>query len=461
MRNTWQVILLLIIATSLHAQTEKKHYPEISIYPEPGMPCPDFVINNLEYYPEKQVKVSDFRGKWLVLDFYDKNCGSCIAQFPRYNANQIQFADKVQFLLIGREDKENKIRSIYAKYRKQKNLLLPCAFDSAVFKKLDINSSPYAIIINPEGVVKYITTVFDTEELSDIIEGKKIVLRKAYREHETRSETYNYDRSIPFLIGGNGGNDTSYLFRSLLSKFDPLKQHSSCPASINYPQAWVDKYHIYRFEVLGVNINSLYRYAYLGKIGGASFRDSLYGKLWPANVLEIGDTSIFKITKRNVLVTGENFYCYSLSLPPAKYNRENLMSAMQRDLKNYFGFNAGFEIRKMPYWKLVATETAKLSLKTKGGVPFSTPYNHDYHDSVVIRNLPISFLITRVLPVNTSTMPFIDETGIYFNIDITLNYWGTPGLDVLREALRAKGLDLIRGEKEMKVLVIKEEALNE
>jgi hypothetical protein len=58
---------------------------EAKCYPEVGKPCPDFTLHNIEYYSKKEASVKDFRGKWLILDFWNKGCGACIASFPKIN----------------------------------------------------------------------------------------------------------------------------------------------------------------------------------------------------------------------------------------------------------------------------------------------------------------------------------------------------------------------------------------
>jgi hypothetical protein len=51
--------------------------------------------------------------------------------------------------------------------------------------------------------------------------------------------------------------------------------------------------------------------------------------------------------------------------------------------------------------------------------------------------------------------PFVDETGIIGNIDISMNYLMSD-FDEANKALNYNGLYLVRGLKEMKVLVIRD-----
>ena len=115
------------------------------VYPEVGKPCPDFMLRNITCYPKQQATLKDFFGKWLVLDFWNKGCGACVASFPKTSALQKEFNEKVQFMLVGIEDKENKIQPMYAKYREKENLIMPCAFDSLLANRFDVFSAPFIV----------------------------------------------------------------------------------------------------------------------------------------------------------------------------------------------------------------------------------------------------------------------------------------------------------------------------
>ena len=52
-------------------------------------------------------------------------------------------------------------------------------------------------------------------------------------------------------------------------------------------------------------------------------------------------------------------------------------------------------------------------------------------------------------------MPYFDETGIPWNIDIKFDVLLTDREAVLRE-LRKNGLDLVEGQRRMKVMVIRD-----
>jgi hypothetical protein len=122
--------------------------------------------------------------------------------------------------------------------------------------------------------------------------------------------------------------------------------------------------------------------------------------------------------------------------------------AMQRDLQTFFGYEAKVETRMCPYWKLIATDQAKIKLKTKGGPPF---FKGIVKASFTARNWDFGNLIRSIRDFNDGI--FFDETGITGNVDISMDCIMTD-LNDIRKSLQTNGLDLVPAEKPMKVLVI-------
>jgi hypothetical protein len=248
-----------------------------------------------------------------------------------------------------------------------------------------------------------------------------------------------YDYRLPLLVNGNGGNETDFMYRSLLLKTD--KSGGGYPGEIR-----LDDFG--KFEVLNTDLNCLYMYAYTGKYPYWGPSDSLYGKFWPKVIFNISDTDKLKYTNE----IRPDLYSYSLIVPKEKGKSSYLMSVMQSDLEKYFGYKVSIETRKMPYWKLIVSNREKIKFNVKGGPSYITPGRTVTGFSV--SNYPMKDFMF-LLPDGSGGMPLYDETGITDNIDITMDCIMTE-MDQVKKGLHANGLDLIQGEKEMKVLVISE-----
>ncbi|PSL48210.1 uncharacterized protein (TIGR03435 family) [Chitinophaga niastensis] len=406
-------------------------------YPEIGRKCPDFTFKDVGNYSKKQVSLNDFKGKWIILDLWDKTCGGCIKSFPHVNALQKEFGDQIQYILVGKEDPENEIRKVYTKFQKGLNLQLAYTFDSTMFNRFDVGRVPYVLVIDPKGIVRGITIKLEASDIATFLAGRQPILINAYRNNE---ELPSYDSQSPFLVHGNGGNDTSFLYRSLLAIWHPTDPSS--------PLSELDYLENGRIQPVGEDLISLYMLAYVGRTA-IRFNDSLYGKFFDDPILEVSDSSMFQSPDHQT----EKLYSYSLSVPISKASRNYLMEVMQRDLKNYFGFDANIETRMMPYWKLVATKEAKLKLKTKGQ---SLWPEGRVDTGFVAKNFPMRTFLHQLSGLD---LPVIDETGIEGNIDISMNCILTD-FNEIRKGLRANGMDLIKGTKKMNVLVIRDPKVN-
>ena len=403
-------------------------------YPEIGKQCPTFLLHNIEYYPKKQASLSDFRGKWLVLDFWNKSCGACVASFPGTSRLQQQFGDKVQFMLVGIEDPQGEIRAMYEKFRKKENLLLPCAFDSSIANRFDIYTAPFIIVIDPEGTVQALTYALNNYDIEGFLSGHPPHLQRVFRMHQDEvSSVIPYDRKRPFLVKGNGGIDTDFIFRSVLSRFDPTVNAQFLPEGVDSESISTG-----RFEALGAPLYRLYNYAYYGAANpGERFQ------IKP--ILKTKDSALFKYSSAD----GRNMFSYSLSIPAAQSGREKLQAIMRKDLENYFGLAVKRVVVKAPAWKLVATSGAEKLLRTKGG---ARSYGGLFKINLIVKNFPFRDVIKNLQVF--SGIAFKDATGIDYNVDMSIDLLFNGDAVAMKKALTAYGLDLQEEWKDLQVLQI-------
>lgn len=416
-------------------------------YPAVGMPMPDdFVLRNISYFNKTEARISDFRGKWLVLDFWTLHCGTCIASFPRINEEARIFEGKVQFMLVGAPlsyDPRGSIEKTYDAIRRRNGLGLPCAFDSLLFKRYDLFNVPYIIVINPDGIVHAITTYIDSASLAGLLRGESPSLRRAFRAHEAKGYI-EFDNSKPFLVNGNGGADSDFAYRSLIKKCGlELKK--------DYREKVEDSTEL--FQAIRIGVEDLFKFAYIGQLRWAmlSPEDSaLTAEIWPHPLLKIKDLAVFKSDPE----LGVNTYCYSLKVPRSKATRRYLMKVMQDDLEHYFGYKGEFVEMEMPCLKLVVKDVNKLHIWTVGDT--STSHVIEYPLKQYWANMSIRVLMQQLGEISESEdLPLIDDTGLRSGLNLLIDcYWEDPK-DVKR-ALNYNGLDLIHSTKKMKVLVIKE-----
>lgn len=460
MIKRYMYVLLLITAcnsiTSQNRQTTSNQDDLASIneeqvsYPEIGKPMPDFTLTNIQYYEKKEASLKDFKGKWLVLDFWNRYCVNCIKGFPKINRLRKQFDGKVEFILVGRNDgklysgSEKIYQRILAKY----DLDLPLVYDATLFNKFGVTSVPHIIWIDDKGIVRAITagTDLNTENLNAFLAGESPYVFHKLNKKEENLKKNSYDFSRPLLIDKNGGKAHDFLYRSLLTgKNNTI--YGSIYSSFFYPHMGNKP----GFSAINTPLKALYQIAYGDTIRSNPDiidQPNNYGKWWHTPLLEVKDSSDFKINPK----TGKGIYCYELIVPQSKKaNTHYRQQIMQRDLKSYFGYKVTVEIRKMPYWKVKTTDKAQKALKTNGENPFVA----GNPTKIELVNQPMKQLIRLLWGLHQLGSPFIDETGIEGNIDISLEGMLTD-FSTLKKVLKENGIELEKGLKKMKVIVIQD-----
>ncbi len=439
--------LLLFFGFTIYLAQTKGQGSDTLSYPEVGKPMPDILIRNITYYPKKQAGIRDFRGKWLLLDFWDINCGACMRSFPRMNRIQLAFGRQLQVMMVGVQDPENKIQPLFAKFREKQQLRFPCAFDSALAQRLDLGLMPHTIVIDEKGIVRSIVVGIDTGQVREFLEGGNPRLEQTYRRMKDYTTVVDtilhapFNQRKPFLVNGNGGNDSTFLYRSLLSIWQPGNPYFD-------PEGFKNAVKTGQFQALGIPLFRLYNYAYFGASYWGAGDSLLYGKCYDRPVLQIKDSTVFGYSR---------FYCYSLIRPALGNTKKIMQAAMQRDFMNFLGFHASVEVRKFPYWKIIAQPGAIEKLHSKGGK--TSCHELYFKMGWTIRNCPINYLVDEIRGNDPGRDPqtevYLDETGITDNVDITLDCIMSDLSDI-KKALQANGLDLVKGEKEMAVIVIRD-----
>ena len=125
------------------------------VYPYPkaelGKPCVDsdlFDING------KKHRLADFRGKYVLLDFWANYCGACIAAFPHIGKLQEQYADKLTVISISIDKMDTWKKSKYQKEITWHSLNDGGGNWGGIAGSYNIMALPTYILIAPDGTYR-------------------------------------------------------------------------------------------------------------------------------------------------------------------------------------------------------------------------------------------------------------------------------------------------------------------
>ena len=451
MERTKGVVLsvLLLMWVSSNAQNSKDRK-----YLMVGDTIPDHAFTELVNFPKKSVKISDFRGKWLVLDFWAFGCSKCIQSYPKMDSLSLKYRDKgVQILMVAALNTDiNNLgrwsaatRTTYATVNRRYNLKGTTAFDDSLYFKYDIGSVPHIMVVDPNGILIAKTTDINVMQIDQLLSGKAPYFEPNYSKSEPREFT-NYKPELPMLTQGldaNGGSDTSYIYRSLLTIASD-KMPFNNGAKLQIPYVLKEEIKKGRLEIFRYSFLQLYRLAYFGRWDWSFNIDSAFysqNVLYP--IIEFQD---------NRKIDWSAVYSYSLTLPPDS-KLGYIQKCLQQDLERSFGLNARLERRKVPVYYFRIQDRTKLQaiLKDDGGERFnSVPENGIWR----LKNYPLRRLLNAVVVNDKSHIPFIDMTGISSKVTVDFQSDLINGSDNFR-ALEQIGISVEKGEKEMNVVILR------
>lgn len=409
-----RILTVALLVASVPTYAQKKELITGKPFPYSGT----FLVNN-----ENQNKTIDsYKGKYLLLDLFGSSCIQCFQNMPILDSINKMHKDNLSILLIGLKD--NKLEVLYEKFRKRFNLQLDMAIDSAIFKKVKYAFLPTYVWIGPDGLVRAVSgpdkvTVSNIERF---ITGQPL-------SFDTLPVIQTFSPKKDYLSGGNGGPDSNYLIRSILGKWNPTLPYIS-PEGLRFAKDTK------KFTALGKTMAGLYRYAYFNSHFWR-YGDRLNGKAWLEPVLPDEDTPS----------QDEERYCYSASYKTEQ--EPDLVRLLKNALEQYFGYTGSIVQQRMPYYSVSVLPARREQLKTKG----EKQIRRRTHALMDYRNVSLDQVIERIAYYNTSKIPFLNESDILFNVDVTFEAILTEESDFFA-ALQQIGIVIEKKYRLMDVLVL-------
>lgn len=111
---------------------------------------PDFVVYDID---GKEVKLSDFKGKPVVVNFWASWCGPCKSEMPDFDEKAKELEGKVQFLMINVTDGSQETVESASQFIKGEGYTFPVFYDTAMnaSSTYGATSLPMTFFIDAEG----------------------------------------------------------------------------------------------------------------------------------------------------------------------------------------------------------------------------------------------------------------------------------------------------------------------
>lgn len=391
----------------------------------------DLTINNVHNYPSSIIRLSDLKGKLVILDFMSTGCISCMEALLRFDSLYKKYKKQLMFIIISYEPSKN-IQRFLIKSPIGKQLKLPIVSDDSILASL----FPHVYISHEVWIkdrkVKAITgaeyvTSSNVEQILNDVKVRWPVKRDItdfdYRKHivhlnEEAIPLSSYPSTVFYSAFTNNMQNISHRF----IKEEDSAMQSTCISLINLP------------------VIDLYRYSY----------DQLSLPL--SNILlTVRDTSryIYDSNKEYLADwTIKNTYCYQIKFP-SDLSQKLVKQKMVSDLDFYLGLNCG--------WKTVAVPCLILIKKQESGNNVSLSGFYNFHTSLQehSRTITASYIVYQ-LNQNLLGIPTLDESGLSENTILDTCILNFSNLDVLNQQINKYGLKLIIATRFRKMLVIKE-----
>jgi peroxiredoxin len=131
-----------------------------------GSPVPDFTLTTLE---GKTIRLSDFKGKTVFMNFFTLSCPTCMKELPAIQSEiwpKFKNNEDIVILIVGREESTAALNAY--KEKKQFTFPMACDPDRKAYSLFANKYVPRNIVINKEGVLVLSEMGYTEEKSKDL-----------------------------------------------------------------------------------------------------------------------------------------------------------------------------------------------------------------------------------------------------------------------------------------------------
>lgn len=375
-----------------------------------GQQVPDVTLTNLHNYkdasgkPAKTAKLSDFKGKLLILDFWATWCSPCVAMIPKVESLQKQFENRLKFLSVSYQAEDIVIpflEKIQAEHKEP--FSIPQIVESKILHRYFPHIYlPHYVWINGEGIVVAITDhlAVNANDIETVLSSGKInVITKADLK-------LSYQESLSFLEQNHKYYHHSLKSNTTLTGYIPglgggYKIHS------------LDSLKTYRIVAQNQSLAGLFQLAY------RDYNIHNFNRI----IIKVNDSSKLTPTSKDKDINDwmkTKSYCFEMRVSnKLASNQKALYTLMRQQLASLFSeYKTSIVYKNVDSYALI--RTSKLDkLKSKNNTSFFKPSAIGYS----ISNYPLQSFIKMLSLTHLQHLdtPIVDQTNYNGRIDLEIN----------------------------------------
>jgi len=399
-----------------------------------GDSLPPITFSNIFNKSGASISLNDYKGKLIIIDFWNRWCGACIEAFPKMEKLQNEFGDKIKILLVTNDSDKELVKL----FRKVKLPALTIISNDSILNGMFPHISvPHHVWINPDGRIQFITDGYNAtaQNVAKVLEKKDVRLR-------VKQEATDFNEDEDLWKEGNGRLQkyiNSYSFgMSNLYRIINTTHYGFKKDSINNACG---------FKFVNISLLMLYKIAFGGSVNYEN-KDFYKDNRVEFNVIDgnkffdypTETDSIPDWEQRNIISYESKWYLNNDSLA-YQYLRE--------DANRFFPFSVHVENKEVACYILKRAgnfNSIKSAKKEKLWIYTDSSY--------ILNNMPVSIIIESLNGLELfKRAPVVDETNYSSNIDVHLINAFTD-MATLKKQLLRNGLLLERGKRKMRMLVI-------
>lgn len=119
--------------------------------PEIGFLAPDFLLETLE---GRAVRLSDFLGKYVIIDFWSTRCPFCLTELRNFNRLIAENPNKLVIVAINRGEEAIIVDNFLNNYLHPSNIIFVMDLNETVYRRYRGSSMPESFFIDTSGVIR-------------------------------------------------------------------------------------------------------------------------------------------------------------------------------------------------------------------------------------------------------------------------------------------------------------------